>query len=391
MKESITIRNFGPIDEVILEDIKPFTVIIGESASGKSTVLKVIALFRYMFKMLNIRSYLKLSNISKSPFRFKFESYVKTSGLDEMVTGKTEIIYSVFINQNTYTITYKNNKLGGTNLVIAKNDLIYSKIVFMSEMRSVISAWAERGARLAGGYLGFYFHETYNDFDEATQKVKDLNLDYLNLNFQVRKAGNQKEFFVAPVNHEYEPVKLKNASSGIQTSAPVCVITKYFSNDFNFADGIQRSILGYLMSSNRIEEFKPQISLSGFTNKVYLHLEEPELSLFPDAQCELLNFLVRKCMMDKANDRQVGMMIATHSPYIINQLNVLIKAGSVGKKISGASLKSDQVNAYRMYNGKLQDLLSINSKTGDTIINTLDLSEPMHQIYTTYKQLDETF
>ena len=47
MKESILIRNFGPISEVVIEDIKPLTIFIGESGSGKSTVVKVIALFRW--------------------------------------------------------------------------------------------------------------------------------------------------------------------------------------------------------------------------------------------------------------------------------------------------------------------------------------------------------
>ena len=54
MKESITIRNFGPIKEVCIEDLRPLTILIGESGSGKSTILKVVALFRYIYKMLNI-------------------------------------------------------------------------------------------------------------------------------------------------------------------------------------------------------------------------------------------------------------------------------------------------------------------------------------------------
>ena len=59
MKESIIIKNLGPLKEVKISDIKPLTVFIGKSASGKSTIMKIIVLMRYIYKMVNIRSYLK--------------------------------------------------------------------------------------------------------------------------------------------------------------------------------------------------------------------------------------------------------------------------------------------------------------------------------------------
>ena len=44
MKESIIIKNFGPLKEVEIDDIKPLTVFIGKSAGGKSIIMKVIVL-----------------------------------------------------------------------------------------------------------------------------------------------------------------------------------------------------------------------------------------------------------------------------------------------------------------------------------------------------------
>ena len=43
MKEYITIKEFGPLKNIENLEIKPFTVLIGESASGKSTLMKVVA------------------------------------------------------------------------------------------------------------------------------------------------------------------------------------------------------------------------------------------------------------------------------------------------------------------------------------------------------------
>ena len=71
MKEYITIKEFGPLKNIENLEIKPFTVLIGESASGKSTLMKVVAMMRYIHKMANIRSYLKHSKIAKSPFRMR--------------------------------------------------------------------------------------------------------------------------------------------------------------------------------------------------------------------------------------------------------------------------------------------------------------------------------
>ena len=45
-KEKLIIRNFGPIKDVEL-DLGRFTILIGEQATGKSTVAKVLAVCRY--------------------------------------------------------------------------------------------------------------------------------------------------------------------------------------------------------------------------------------------------------------------------------------------------------------------------------------------------------
>ena len=42
MKESIIIKNLGPLKDIHIEEIKPFTVFIGESGSGKGTLGRII-------------------------------------------------------------------------------------------------------------------------------------------------------------------------------------------------------------------------------------------------------------------------------------------------------------------------------------------------------------
>ena len=61
MGESIKIVNFGPIKEIEIAQVKPFMVLVGESGSGKSTIMKVLSLFRWIYKRINLRSYLRHS------------------------------------------------------------------------------------------------------------------------------------------------------------------------------------------------------------------------------------------------------------------------------------------------------------------------------------------
>jgi len=387
ISESITIKNFGPIKNIHIEEIKAFTVFIGESASGKSTLLKVLALFRYLYKMQSIRSYLKHSNISKSPFRFTFDSYLKKSGLSEMVCANTIILYTVRNGDYAHSIIYQNGKLNGTSAVLDKSLLCYYKVSFVSEMRSVISAWADRGARLAGGYLGYYFHETYNDFEEAADQLKQYDLDFLKLKFSLKKSGNQKEYIITPSDNSHNNIKLRDASSGIQTSLPVSIIIRYFAQNYKFAESLRNSLLKYLFTNDRIQDFTPSLKLERIPNYAFIHVEEPELSLFPDAQCDLISNVVKSAFNEKNEDRNLGICIATHSPFIINHLNVLLKAGFKNKLFDGASLQEEQVAVYRLFDGELQDLRVQDNSTGQILINTLDLSETMHKIQQNFLSL----
>jgi hypothetical protein len=111
--------------------------------------------------MHNIRSYLKRSKVSKSPFRFRMDTYFKNCGFEEYLKNNPEITYTVeFSDARKYILHFSKNKLtgtGDTNLVQIQ-DLYYNKLSFISETRNIIPLWAERGASLTGGYLGFYFH-----------------------------------------------------------------------------------------------------------------------------------------------------------------------------------------------------------------------------------------
>lgn len=389
MKESIIIKNFGPLKEVEIDDIKPLTIFIGKSAGGKSIIMKVIVLMRYIYKMVNIRSYLKNAKITRSPFKLRFNSLLH-DGLKGMITAQTEIYYTVEINGNKYTLKYTNRGLQ-SDINIPDKDLIFFKEAYVSGMRSLIPIWASKAVSVKGENLGFFFHETFNDFNDATDVIKEQKLEYLNLKMKVRKSGNRPKLFtIESLQNDAVPIELRYASSGIQTSAPLVAIVHYFAQEFSFKDAFQRSVLNYLYKQDLLTKFTPGINRNKLGKYVHIHIEEVELSLAPEDQRAFMNNLVEEVFHKNKKDRKLGLMVSTHSPYIVNHLNVLLRAGYFEKaRENYPFLEKDDIAVYRVNEGKIISLMATDNDTGEYVINALDMSDTMERIFEEYESMEE--
>lgn len=389
MKESIIIKNFGPLKEVEIDDIKPLTVFIGKSAGGKSIIMKVIVLMCYIYKMVNIRSYLKNAKITRSPFKLRFNSLLH-DGLKGMITAQTEIYYTVEINGNKYTLKYTNRGLQ-SDINIPDKDLIFFKEAYVSGMRSLIPIWASKAVSVKGENLGFFFHETFNDFNDATDVIKEQKLEYLNLKMKVRKSGNRPKLFtIESLQNDAVPIELRYASSGIQTSAPLVAIVHYFAQEFSFKDAFQRSVLNYLYKQDLLTKFTPGINRNKLGKYVHIHIEEVELSLAPEDQRAFMSNLVEEVFHKNKKDRKLGLMVSTHSPYIVNHLNVLLRAGYFEKaRENYPFLEKDDIAVYRVNEGKIISLMATDNDTGEYVINALDMSDTMERIFEEYESMEE--
>lgn len=389
MKESIIIKNFGPLKEVEIDDIKPLTVFIGKSAGGKSIIMKVIVLMRYIYKMVNIRSYLKNAKITRSPFKLRFNSLLH-DGLKGMITAQTEIYYTVEINGNKYTLKYTNRGLQ-SDINIPDKDLIFFKEAYVSGMRSLIPIWASKAVSVNGENLGFFFHETFNDFNDATDVIKEQKLEYLNLKMKVRKSGNRPKLFtIESLQNDAVPIELRYASSGIQTSAPLVAIVHYFAQEFSFKDAFQRSVLNYLYKQDLLTKFTLGINRNKLGKYVHIHIEEVELSLAPEDQRAFMSNLVEEVFHKNKKDRKLGLMVSTHSPYIVNHLNVLLRAGYFEKaRENYPFLEKDDIAVYRVNEGKIISLMATDNDTGEYVINALDMSDTMERIFEEYESMEE--
>ena len=144
MKESILIKNMGPLRDVYIDDIRPMTILIGESGSGKSLLMKTLILFRYIYKMLNIRWYLKNSNVNKSRFKLTIGNLLSPELKHYFKDNKQlEVEYVVEINGNKHSVAYRNGSIdrSTTDKTILNEDLIFLKESWISEMRNIIPDW----------------------------------------------------------------------------------------------------------------------------------------------------------------------------------------------------------------------------------------------------------
>lgn len=379
MRESIVIKNLGPLTDTAIADIRPLTVLIGPSGSGKSLLMKATAMMRYIYKRANVRAYLLDAGLKKSPFRFRMDSIMRDDMKYYLSQPGAHIEYHVEMpSGNTYSVVFSKGKINVPKS-IAPGDLLFTKESWVSESRNVIPSWRANPAN-AKGSLGFYFHETLNDFEEAVKALDHIALGFIGANISVARRGSNQRIMLE-CEGRHRPIELRYASSGMQTVTPLAMLASYFADKFSFREAKKRSVLSYLYDSDQLAQFHPSTELSEVTSIINMHIEEPELSLDPVAQTQLLDFLVQKTLV--TNNNSMTMMLATHSPYIVNALNLIINRQS-----TAASLPVADVAAFRLHDGTLINLAS-SDYNGNHFIDTADMTQPMENILDEYQRLTQ--
>lgn len=376
MSEYLRIENFGPIDEVILDDIRPLTVFIGESGSGKSTIMKVLSLFRWMYKRVNLRSYLQHAGIKKTRIGFKIKNLMKTSGIAEYLKQDSVIVY----RRGDYEIRMVNKSVN-IRFTIAPEDLCLDKLCFISDKRSMISDFLDN--KMERRIANYYLQDTMDNFMEACESIKVLPLDYLDVKFKVEKPKTAPMRYRIQSGDEDFTIDMKNASSGMQTVTPLSMIIEYFATCFDSEVSMNASLFKFMTDTDNLKQFRSEMNVGEIKNRnVHVFIEEPELSLYPESQKSLMDFLVDRCF-HKNNDYNMTLMIATHSPYIVNYLNLLIKRSEAGGD-TPYKMAFEDVNAYEICGGTAN---SLRIDGEHRIINATSLSDPISRIYSEYNAI----
>lgn len=374
MNEYLRIQNFGPIVDIELDEIAPLTILIGESGSGKSTVMKVLSMFRWIYKRVVLRSYVRQAKIKKTGIGIQIKTLLKTSQMNEYMKSNTEIVY----RRNNYTISYSNGKLSA-RADIPAGDLSLEKICYISDKRSVIPDFLEN--KIEKKNANYYLRDTLENFLLAADSIRQLPLDYLNVELKIEKGPKGNRYLIKGTNGSTCSIQLRNSSSGTQTVTPLSLIVEYYARAFESKKSMNTSLFSYLQDNDKLDAFHTAKNIGEISSKnVHLFIEEPELSLYPDSQRKLMDFLINRCFM---SDRpyKMTLMMATHSPYIVNYLNVLIRrSGEHGLTY----ISHNDVNVYEIYDGYAEQLKVLNNRP---IIDTRSMSEPITEMYTEFNTL----
>lgn len=383
MIESLEIKDFGPIKHIHVEDIKPMIVLIGESGSGKSTIMKVLALSRWLYKMMSIRSYLKYSGVKKTPFRFRIDSLLRTVGLENYMRTSSIITYK----NGEVVIRLENGNLNGTSQYIPKSQLSLEKISFIADNRNLVADIIEGKISVK---KQFYLNETYEDYVKASESIRDFGVDYLGVKLEVRKTQQGlKHRIVSTENGNTFDIKLSDASSGTKNIMPLNLIVEYYSKKFDIVGSMNQAIFSYVTKADSLKDFKAVENVGELSHKrVHLFIEEPELSLFPESQLHLMDFITDRVVSNGPRDYDMSLMIATHSPYIENYLNVLLSRKTNGDYLNGKpGVDEKQLDVYRVFEGEIQSLMTL-TKDGKTRVDATDMVETMEAIGNEYAELN---
>ncbi len=330
MAKYIRIRHFGPITESGELDIKAVMVFCGQQGSGKSTIAKLISTCSWIEKAL-ARKEITRKDITAKNFRNRYCGYHYLTNF--FIEGKTYIHYQGELAD----IEYKND----TITVIEKEDNLY-------RMPQIMYVPAERNFMVAV---------------EQAEKIRNLPPALVTLQQVFKKALNVGDYKI-PIDGfsvHYDKLnkitwlhgkdyrlRLHEAASGLQSVIPLVVVSAYLSlmvkrgesheMSAEELDKLQREV-NSILEDKSLNEALRRILIERlnkrYKNECFLNIvEEPEQNLFPLSQRDVLHRLLTVFNENAFN----GLIITTHSPYIIDELSLVVKAGAVIKKADGKNI-----------------------------------------------------
>lgn len=409
----LEIHNFGPIKHVSI-DLKRYNFIIGPQSSGKSTIVKVLSTCMWIEKevctTLNEHVITSAADFKQLLEGFhKMENYFEE---DTRIEYETEFV----------RIEYRKDDFSAKT----KDGAEYqrNKICYIPAERNMVTLPELQGFEFGQTNLRSFLFDWFNarEFYAPDNKV-----DVLNLGVKYYYSDDEKRMKdrIEHVNGKTYHIALSSASSGLQSVIPLLIMMQYYTSEYfnsyeekmSFDENSKiRKLRRTLADKFVLNAIKPgfapeeRAELAKMVNdKVYegdpyyiglysnfldmagrltipayssFIIEEPEQNLYPSTQMDLLGVLIGLCQGKRAHD----VTITTHSPYILNQLNLLIMRNScsVGDK---PTLCADDMCVLAVQNGGVMDLKQTNTVTGMMSVNAEWLNEAMRDMYSEYREL----
>lgn len=380
MNERLIVKSFGPVKDLDIL-FKKVTLFIGDQGTGKSCVAKLFSMFKWTEKVLSQKRY-KLSFFEQyNRFKTKLCAYHRIeSFINEDSYIKFEgILYDFLYENGNFNVIDKHKDINGI-----------SKVMYVPAERSIVSV-AENKSKLLKELPDS--SETFSDeFVNAKKFFKDgYNLPFEELRFEYDSLNDTGWIY----GTDYK-VRLINASSGVQSSLPMCIVSEYLSRKIaekeeirlskEEKDKLEKHVAEIMQNADYSDSIKDmmirQLSFANRYDRFINIVEEPELNLFPRSQMEVLFSLIS----NNASTNENMLVLTTHSPYSLAIINTMIMGAktyanadeALRKQIKdilpeNCQIEAENIAAYRLsYSDKCYCQSVINDQTGLISKNELD-------------------
>lgn len=365
---SIRIKNLGPISDFQM-NIEKFNLLIGEQATGKSTISKCIYFFRsiknelveHLYSFATDLDYAKVNYFPRALNKAMKDIFVQLFGyswdLDRNLYLKYYFTEDIDVevsledgnNGKQYIgIYYSDHLINDVKLLeslLQNNSIDFSNFSFANTERARLHKEITRKV-----------NELFNDEYEtyyipagrqlltlmAAQKTKlDYDsIDLVNRKFMQFNESIQSKFENGILNaHKFYPVPNRKFDTGhISTEIMSGLKGDYrltTSGECLYLDNGNKIPINYVSSGQQelLWLYNQLYILMLREERSFVIIEEPEAHLYPTLQKEVIEFITQF-----SNLNQSKVLVTTHSPYVLTAANVLYYAGKLGKD------RSSQVN-----------------------------------------------
>lgn len=329
----IRVKYFGPIKEGFSEqledgtvnewmDVKKVTVFIGDQASGKSTVAKLISTLSWLEKDM-VRGMSTPEDVNT--FK-RFQRMLRYQRIDGYLNPESEIEYE------GSAVRFSFNGSGLDVEWLLQSDYMMPKIMYVPAERNFLAV-VDRADKLKN--LPSPLFTFLDEYDSARNLyATGIDMPIGNIRFEYDKKN--KLAHIVDKDGEYE-LRLSEAASGYQSTVPLYLVTKYLAESLGKEKdaGIKELSLEEQRKQDKIKtKIKNDKKLTIMQRDLRMRLleaqpssfinvvEEPEQNLFPTSQKSILNELLKYANHTEGNK----LIMTTHSPYVITYLSIAIQA-----------------------------------------------------------------